>query len=431
MCDKKVDYNEILMGINTKVKTFDNKIIRAINFDNAATTPPFKSVIDKIIKLSEYYGSIGRGAGHKSEMTTYIYHESKKYLMNFFNIKDKNKYIVIYVNNTTDGINKLARILPRKKDDIVLLTRMEHHSNDLPWRKNFNVDYVEVDEEGRLKIDEFEKKFKEHKGKIKYVSVTGASNVTGYLNDIHKIAEIAHKYKSKIIVDGAQLVPHKKVDMWGKGKDSIDFLVFSGHKLYAPFGGGAIIGLKKVFEEGITDDEGGGTVNIVMDNWIEYLSSPEKNEAGTPNYFGAVSIVEALKTLDKIGFHNIHKHEIILRDRLFEGLKAIPKVFNYGDMEKYDDRLGIGVFNIEYLYHQMVAEELAKIYGVSVRQGWFCAHPYCRRLMHISEKTTTNFIYDKRVKMPGMIRVSFGIYNRKEEVDYFLEAVEKISKDFS
>ena len=168
-----------------------------------------------------------------------------------------------------------------------------------------------------------------------------------------------------------------------------------------------------------------------MDNWIEYLSSPEKNEAGTPNYFGAVSIVEALKTLDKIGFHNIHKHEIILRDRLFEGLKAIPKVFNYGDMEKYDDRLGIGVFNIEYLYHQMVAEELAKIYGVSVRQGWFCAHPYCRRLMHISEKTATNFIYDKRVKMPGMIRVSFGIYNSKEEVDYFLEAVEKISKDFS
>ena len=100
-------------------------------------------------------------------------------------------------------------------------------------------------------------------------------------------------------------------------------------------------------------------------------------------------------------------------------------------MEKYDHRLGIGVFNIEYLYHQMVAEELAKIYGVSVRQGWFCAHPYCRRLMHISEKTTTNFIYDKRVKMPGMIRVSFGIYNSKEEVDYFLEAVEKISKDFS
>ena len=110
--------------------------------------------------------------------------------------------------------------------------------------------------------------------------------------------------------------------------------------------------------------------------------------------------------------------------------KAIPKVVNYGDVESYDDRLGIGVFNIEYAYHQVVAEKLAKIYGISVRQGWFCAHPYCRRLMHISEKTATNFIYDERVKMPGMIRVSFGIYNTKEEVDYFLEAVEKISKTF-
>ena len=293
-----------------------------------------------------------------------------------------------------------------------------------------NVDYIEVDEYGRLKIDEFEKKLKECNGKIKYVSVTGASNVTGYVNDIHKIAEITHKYKSKIIVDGAQLVPHKRVDMWGNGNDSIDFLVFSGHKLYAPFGGGAIIGLKKDFEEGITDDEGGGTVNIVMDNWIEYLSPPEKDEAGTPNYFGAVSIVEALKTLDKIGFDNIHANEIMLRDRLIQGLKAIPKVVNYGDVESYDDRLGIGVFNIEYAYHQVVAEKLAKIYGISVRQGWFCAHPYCRRLMHISEKTATNFIYDERVKMPGMIRVSFGIYNTKEEVDYFLEAVEKISKIF-
>ena len=148
-----------------------------------------------------------------------------------------------------------------------------------------------------------------------------------------------------------------------------------------------------------------------MDKKVEYLMSPERAEAGTPNFFGAISIARALKQLDEIGFDNMHNNEMKLRDRLLDGLKAIPKVINYGDVNNREDRLGIGVFNIDSLYHQDVAQILAKNYGISVRQGWFCAHPYCRRLMNISQKSASAFMHNDNEKMPGMVRVSFGIYN--------------------
>lgn len=422
--------HDLMSGIDLEVYTLDKKKVKFTNFDNATTAPPFKSVIEYITKLSEYYGAIGRGAGYKSEITTRLYRESKDYLLDFFNIKEKNKYTVIYVSNTTDGINKLSRIINHKKDEIILSTRMEHHSNDLPWRRRWNVDYIEVDELGRIKLDEYETKIKSYNGKVKYVTVTGASNVTGYINDIHYIAKIAHKYNAKIIVDGAQLVPHVKVDMSGSCEEErIDFLVFSAHKLYAPFGGGAIIGLKEVFDNNMPDNEGGGTVELVMDDSVEYLSSPERDEAGTPNFFGTVAISKALKELDKIGFDQIAKREENLRNKLLDGLTSIPKIINYGDVKNRSDRLGIGVFNIESLNYQDLAQILSKVYGISVRQGWFCAHPYCRRLMNISEKDASAFLNNDNERMPGMIRVSFGVYNEAQEVEYFLDVIEKIVKN--
>lgn len=427
----KNKFDDIILGIDSKVVLRDGREIRSVNFDNAATTPVFKEVIDNIIKYSDYYGSIGRGTGHKSEITTRLYLESRNYILNYFNVRNKEDYTVIYVSNTTDGINKLAKILVNNKDDIIISTRMEHHSNDLPWRELCTVDYVEVDELGRLKLIELEEKLIKYNGKVKYVTMTGASNVTGYINDIHKAAEIAHRYNAKIIVDGAQLIPHNKVNMAGNNEEEkIDFLVFSSHKLYAPFGAGAIIGPKKDFDTNIPCSEGGGTVNFVMDNDVEYLLSPERDEAGTPNFFGVLGMISALEVLDRIGFSNIHKNELSLKKRMIDGLKVIPKINKYGDWNdnNINDSVGIVVFNIGTLYHELAAEILSKDYGIAIRQGWFCAHPYCRRLMHITEKVASAFIKDPNQRMPGMLRVSFGIYNTEEEVDYFLEAVNNISR---
>lgn len=424
---QKINYDELLVGIDSKVQTLDKGKIRSINFDNAATTPPFRTVIETITGLSNYYASIGRGAGQKAEITTRIYSESRNYLLDFFNIKNKNKYTVVYVGNTTDGINKLSRILIKNKNDVVISTRMEHHSNDLPWRRRCKVDYIEVDSLGRLLIDQLESKLIKYNGKVKYVTVVGASNVTGYINDIHKIARIAHKYKAKIIVDGAQLVPHVKVDIEGQNdEEAIDFLVFSAHKLYAPFGSGAIIGLREEFKNKYPDNEGGGTVVYVGDKCLEYLDPPEKDEGGTPNYFGVIAMITALEELNRIGYKAINKNELDLKSRLLDGLSKIPNIKTYGDVSGLTDSVGIVVFNIENIDHQKVAEILAKSYGVSVRQGWFCAHPYCRRIMGLNEKMASKFLLDKTISMPGMIRVSFGIYNNQNEVDYFLEAIESI-----
>ncbi|GAA0077519.1 aminotransferase class V-fold PLP-dependent enzyme [Clostridium sp. CTA-5] len=424
------DYKEIrdlFFGIDEKVYDYNGHRIDSINFDNAATTPVFKSTFPYIKGFSKTYASIGRGTGQKAEITTQLYYESKSFLMDFFHIKDRDKYTVIYVNNTTEGINKLAKTLTKNDDEIVLISRMEHHSNDLPWRKRGKVEYIEIDKEGRLNFEELEEKLSNSLGKIRYVSLTGASNVTGYINDIHKIAKIVHKYEARLIVDAAQLVAHKEINISGScEEEKIDFLVFSSHKIYSPFGIGVIIGLKEEFKNSLPDYLGGGTVELVLDNEVKYLEPPEKNEAGTPNFLGVMALINSLKIVRTIQYSFIEEHEKILLKRILQGLASIPKVINYGDTINIYDRLGIAVFNIDGFYHRDVAEILAKKRGISVRHGWFCAHPYCRRLMNVSEEEAKCFLEDYNKKMPGMIRVSFAPYNTVKEVDLFLNAIEDI-----
>lgn len=418
---------DLFVGLDEKVCDANGHCIDGINFDNAATTPPIKSSIEYIKKLSNTYASIGRGTGQKAEITTNLYKDSKNFLMNFFNIKDKDKYVVIYVSNTTEGINKLAKTLKKDPDEIILTSRMEHHSNDLPWRKRGKVEYIEVDEHGRLKIEELEEKLKTNHGRVKYVSLTGASNVTGYINDIHFIAKLVHKYGAKLIVDGAQLVPHTRVNINGDSDDDqIDFLVFSSHKIYSPFGVGVIIGLKEDFINAEPDYLGGGTVELVLDNDVKFLLPPEKNEAGTPNFLGVMGLINSLRLLNTIGFDYIEEHERLLLKHTIEGFNKIPKIINYGDTIDISDRLGITTFNLENMYHHDVANILAKQKGISVRHGWFCAHPYCRRLMNVSEAEAKEFIENPNKKMLGMIRVSFALYNTISEIDIFLNVLEDI-----
>lgn len=417
----------MLIGLDCKVNIDGGYKVVPINFDNAATTPVLKQGFNKIKKLSEYYGSIGRGLGQKSEYTTRVYSQCRDYILDFFNA-DKEKYTAIFVNNTTDAINKLSSILVQDVNDIVLTSRMEHHSNDLPWRHKCKTIYIEVDKKGRLNFEEFEEKLINYSGKIKYISITAASNVTGYTNDIHKIASLAHKYGAKIIVDGAQIVAHKKISIKGNNiLEDIDYFVFSGHKMYAPFGGGVIIGLKDELKKCSPALYGGGMVDIVTDYQDILLDPPEKDEAGTPNFFGVVSIVESLKIFDKIGFGYIENHEKVLLNKTLKGLKEIDKVILYGDTDNIDDKIGVVVFNVKGINNHDVALALAKIRGVAVRQGGFCSHPYIARLMGISNEEIKNGINDKNFNMPGMVRVSFGMYNTEEEVDIFLNIIKFIS----
>ena len=420
------EIRKLFIGLDNKIVINGKKQVIPINLDNAATTPVLKKVMKAVLKASENYGSIARGDGQKSQYSSDLYEECRRYVIDYFNAP-LNKYTAIFIGNTTEGINKLSNILIENKNDIVITSRMEHHSNDLPWRGKCDLKYVEVDEKGRIIMEELEEMFSIYQDRIKYVTITGASNVTGYITDIRRVAKLAHKYGAKLIVDGAQLVPHRAINICGKEDDDyIDFLIFSAHKVYAPFGSGAIIGLRDELEKYPPDTKGGGTVERVLDDEIIWLSTPEKNEAGSPNFFGAVALMQALKEMNKIGLELIESNEKKLLKMLIDGMKNFERVILYGDNENIEDRLGIMVFNIDRLCYEMVGEYLASIRGIAVRQGGFCAHPYTRRLLGIKNDEIEEYI--KKNGMPGMVRVSLGAYNSEKEVNIFLETIEYICK---
>lgn len=424
---KETSYKKLFSGIDTPIALENGEYIVPINFDNAATTPPFKSVNESVQKNILMYGSIGRGKGHKSEYCTELYEESRNFLLDFFNLSNSDEYTCVYVKNTTEGINLLAKTLVSSKEDIVLLTRMEHHANDIPWRYSCKTVYTDVNKEGRIDLNNIEETLKKYKGKIKIVSVTGASNVTGYINDINEIARIAHKYGAKIVVDAAQLVAHRKINMKGvKTNDYIDFLVFSSHKMYAPFGSGVVVGNKDILDKGNMFLHGGGSVIGVLDEKVYFSNVPSKFEAGTPNFLGIVSIIEAVKSLTSIGFDNIEAHENDLRDYLIKKLYKMDSVVLYGDINDRN-RLGVVPFNVYGIDDEIVAKKLADYRAVAVRHGGFCSHPYVRRLLNISEESAENYIING-LPQPGMVRASFGLYNTHQEIDEFVKAIRRIIK---
>jgi selenocysteine lyase/cysteine desulfurase len=413
----------MILGLDVPVKLDNGRMVPAVNLDNAATTPAFKQVAEEVHEKLKYYGPIGRSVGQKSAYSSEIYTNGRETVKAFVGADDS--YTTIYTHHTTDGMNKLASALIDSRDDIILSTRMEHHANDLPWRERAKTLYAEVDEQGRLNLDDMRRILSQHRGKIKYVTVTAASNVTGYVNDVHKIAALAHEFGAGIIVDGAQIVSHRKFNMLGNTPgENIDFFVFSAHKMYSPFGGGAIVGLTKRLEGRIPHFYGGGMVDAVYDNRVFYTEAPDLFEAGSPNYPGVVGMLKSMKILEKIGFDYIAEHEQRLLKYTIDRLKRIPEVILYGDNEKYDDRVGIVVFNIDGIDNQIVAEKLAGLSAIAVRHAAFCAHPYVRRL---TGELPYKYKEGEEPTHPvGMVRVSFGIYNTEEDVDVLVKTIRAI-----
>jgi len=271
----KSSYRHLVVGVDTKIPLPNGRYTTAINFDNAASTPPFVSVMEEINHFASMYSSIHRGTGYKSQVSSKFFEDARSVVLKFVNA-DPFRDTVVFVKNTTEAINKLSyRLWEGNKKSVILSTWMEHHSNDLPWRSKFQVDYVQTDASGKLSLEDLESRLIKHKGNVKLVAVTGASNVTGYVNPIHKIAELAHRYKASILVDGAQLVPHNSVNMNPNNPlQRIDYLTFSAHKMYAPFGIGVLIGPQETFQKGVSELVGGGTAETVTHDWIVWEKPP-------------------------------------------------------------------------------------------------------------------------------------------------------------
>ncbi|WP_243140189.1 aminotransferase class V-fold PLP-dependent enzyme [Candidatus Syntrophocurvum alkaliphilum] len=418
-------FRKNIIGIKEKVPTLNGRNVRYINFDNAASTPGLNSVYEQLKDFLAWYSGVHRGTGIKSLIASKAYDDAHEIIGNFVKA-DLDKNTVIIVKNTTEAINKLSYRLDLKPTDVVITTLMEHHSNDLPWRDKANVVYVGLDNLGRLNLEDLEKKLKSYYPRVKLLAICGASNVTGHINDIHKIAKIAHQYKAEILVDGAQLVPHKPVDIKPNSHpEHIDYIAFSSHKMYVPYGIGVLIGKKETFLKGSPEFSGGGTVSFVTENNVTWANLPDKEEAGSPNVFGTIALAETIKYLQKMNMKEIEQYENELCKYAIKELSKIKNVTVYGSFP----RVGVITFNIKGLPHSLVGAVLCYEGGMGVRTGCFCAQPYVRNLLNVDMSKYEGKENTPSALLPGMVRISLAAYNSKSEIDYLLKLVKQIANN--
>jgi cysteine desulfurase/selenocysteine lyase len=428
--------NEIV-GVEEKVPLLNGIEKVYINFDNAASTPTLKRVLDRINEFMRYYSSIHRGTGFKSKLSSQVYEIAREKAGSFVGYY-KDIHTVIFGKNTTEAVNKLSYRLNIPPDAIIISTQMEHHSNDLPWRNKANVLFAPTDpEDGTLIVDSLYKMIRKHREKLFMVSLTGASNVTGNINPIKDIACEVHAAGAYFMVDGAQLVPHKAVSMGNPGDpDSIDFLVYSAHKMYAPFGAGVLVGRKELFDNQKGPEyRGGGTVRIVTPDHVEWDGQPYVDEAGSPNVVGAVALAEAINFYNEIGYTKIEEIEMNLMGKVLERFLKMPDIQVLGQkkLESEKDRLGVIPFNIKGVHHALTAAILSYEFGLGVRNGCFCAHPYIKHLLKVGpgeeERLVGQLMQNDWSGIPGALRLSLGFYNEEWELDRLFEGIDIIRKN--
>ncbi len=425
------DLPDMLLGAETVVPTLHGPM-RYINFDNAASTPTFSVIADSVTSFLRWYSNVHRGTGFKSQLASWAFEKSREIIAEFIGA-DLDQQVVIFTKNSTEAINKLAHRVPLDDDGIILTTLMEHHSNELPWRQVGPVQHVGLNPDGTISKEDFLANLEKFGSRIKLVAITGASNVTGYISDIDFYARETHRIGAKILVDGAQLVPHRPVDM--KPHDpqhKIDYLCFSAHKMYAPFGIGVLVGEKAAFEEGDPETVGGGVVDIVTLENAYWTDLPEKEEAGTPNIIGVVALAKIIRLIQAVGWEDIIRHESEMVAYALERLAQIPSVTIYGDTDpkNAENRLAVISMNVGDIPHALTAAILSYEGAIGVRSGCFCAHTYVKELLEVDDDASAELerqiLNRDRSQIPGTIRTSFGLYNTKEEIDRFIEMVKKI-----
>lgn len=435
MSETDCTFRNLFVGVDTLVPLLDGREVPYINLDNAASTPSLLPVQRAVDQFLRYYSSVHRGTGFKSQLSTHFYEEARAMVMRFVGA-DPGVHTCIFSKNTTESINKLARRYPFSPEkDIVLLSSMEHHSNDLPWRAATKVVHLKLLPNGQLDESDFDAQLQAYAGRVALVTISGASNVSGYLNPIHRLAEKAHAAGAQIAVDCAQLAPHRKVDMLPVNDPAhLDYVVLSAHKMYAPFGIGALIGRRETFEQGEPDLRGGGEVEIVTIDSVTWSEPPERDEAGSPNVVGAVALAASIAQLEAIGMDTVARHEAELTAYALEQFKTIPGLHLYGDTDPHNaaQRLGVIPLNLEGFSHYLLAAILGFEFGIGVRNGCFCAHPYVLHLMQVDEphaaRVRQQIMSHDRSEVPGMVRISFGLYNQCSDVDALVSALRIIQR---
>jgi cysteine desulfurase / selenocysteine lyase len=414
--------NEVV-GVDAMVPVLGGGARRHVSLDNAASTPPLVAVRDAVDRFVPWYSSVHRGTGFKSQLSTHAF-EAARAAVGAFVGADPERQVVIFVKNTTEGLNKLSHALAAESP-LVITTAMEHHANMLPWRiSGRDTRFVHIDRFGILDLNDLEDQLKQAPtNRPRLVALSGAYNTTGYMPPIHDIARLTHRYGGQLLVDAAQLVAHRPINMAGSGPDdAIDFMVFSSHKLYAPYGAGAVVGPREAFRA-TPDLVGGGIVDLVTLNRVVWAEIPDREEAGSPNVIGVVALHAAVDRLQAIGMHNIERHEAALSAYALDRLTQVPGLRLLG-RPSLEDRVGLFAFGLGNLSGYLVAAILGHEWGVGVRAGCFCAHPGMMHLLDISPERLPS-LEDAIIlgRNLGAVRASLGLYNSAADVDVLIDGL--------
>lgn len=381
-----------------------------VYLDNGATTQKPREIIDNIKNFYESEnGNPHRGAHYLAMKSTEVYEDARQKIADFIGARKASE--VVFLRNATEALNLLAYsygLNNLKEGDEIVISIMEHHSNLVPWQEvckktGAKLKFLYVDDDMQIPFSEIEEKVTKN---TKIVSITGASNVVGTNPDIEKIVKYARENsEAKIILDGAQLVPHRKVNV---SDLDVDFMAFSGHKMYSALGIGVLYGKEELLNKMDVFLTGGDMIEYVYEDHTTFLDAPQRFEAGTANVEGAVNLAAAIDFINKYGTERIDDYERFLTDYCYSKLKELDYLEVYTTSDK--NRAPVISFNFKEAHPHDVASIL-DTYGIAIRSGHHCAQPLHRYL-------GSNF----------SCRASFAIYNTVEEIDYFVEHLEDVRR---
>lgn len=381
-----------------------------VYLDNAATTQKPRCVVDTI--CGNYYtqnANIHRGVHFLSQRATEAHEEARKTVQKFLNAKSERE--IIFTRGTTEAVNLVASSFGKafcKEGDEIVVSQMEHHSNIVPWQilqtdRGVSLKVIPFDEKGVLQVDKLNDLLTE---RTKLVAVAHVSNTLGTVNPVKEIVRMAHERGIPVLVDGAQSVPHMKVDV--QDIDA-DFYVFSGHKIYGPTGMGVLYGKEEWLDKLPPYQGGGEMIKNVSFEKTTFNELPFKFEAGTPDYIGSTALAEAIRYVEAIGMDNIARHEQALLKYATEKLGQIENIRFIGEAE---NKSGLVSFLVGDIHPYDLGAILDKL-GIAVRTGHHCAEPVM-----------------KAFGIEGTVRASFGIYNTLEEIDILVAGVERAARMF-
>ncbi|MCX4551580.1 aminotransferase class V-fold PLP-dependent enzyme [Streptomyces sp. NBC_01500] len=403
--------------------------------DYAASAPALQRVWDDVAAYAPYYGSVHRGAGYLSQLSTDLFENSRATVAEFLGCREGDQ--VVFTRSTTDSLNLLAAVVPA--DCEVFVFETEHHASLLPWR-DAAVTYLDAPRTPQQAVATLERALAARtavspggQGSA-LVCVTGASNVTGELWPVRELAAAAHAHGARIVLDAAQLAPHHPVDI---AELDVDWVAFSGHKLYAPFGSGVLAGRSDWLQEAEPYLAGGGASRRVARRGdggvdVEWHTTAARHEAGSPNVIGVYSIASACKALTEAGFDSLVAREQSLVSRVRAGLAEVPAVKVLSLFGDEAPRVGVISFVVEGWNSSHFAAALSAEYGIGVRDGLFCAHPLVRTLLGSDPQDQGECGAPE--SEPGetslnAVRVSFGAGTPDEHVERFVTAVKELVRD--